>query len=104
MLNGLHHLGDLGSNVSTFDQSPINLLDSLLSLARVFKVDETEALGRDSPFIASPKGSDSDLGLLDLNGEVVENGGKSGIVDGEGEICDEDGGLIFHVSLPPDGF
>lgn len=108
LLNGLHYLGDLGSNVSTLDQSTINLLDSLLSLARVLKVNETEALGRDSPVIASPEGPDGDLGLLDLNGKVVENGGKSGVIDREGEIGNKDGGLgvlfgylqLLHSGLP----
>lgn len=101
MLNGLHYLGDLGSNVSTLDQSTINLLDSLLSLARVLKVNETEALGRDSPVIASPEGPDGDLGLLDLNGKVVENGGKSGVIDREGEIGNKDGGLCLMLVFCP---
>lgn len=99
LLNGLHHLGDLGSNVSTLDQSTINLLDSLLSLARILKVNETEALGRDSPVVASPEGPDSDLGLFDLNGKIVENGGKSGVVDREGEIGDKNGGLCLMLVL-----
>lgn len=99
LLNGLHHLGDLGSNVSTLDQSTIHLLDSLLSLARILKVNETEALGRDSPVVASPEGPDSDLGLFDLNGKIVENGGKSGVVDREREIGDKNGGLCLMLVL-----
>jgi hypothetical protein len=73
---------------ATVELLPLELLERLLLVLLAGKVDESEALGA--------AGGLAELATDDgggLDGETLEDGRESGVVDLEGEVADEEGGL-----------
>lgn len=73
---------------ATVELLPLELLERLLLVLLAGEVDESEALGA--------TGGLAELATDDgggLDGETLEDGRESGVVDLEGEVADEEGGL-----------